>query len=291
MVMLMVNRDNVAVVTMTMAKDPKLAETILTTFKNLKKQGYNNIIAVDGGSIPALIIEAEKLGVKFVKETGKGIASAQNQAYQEGYKTGKPIVAYTEPDKTLFPENMDALVDAVEKNKLDIAVAKRTKAEFKRLTLSQRAGETFGNVMTAIVAGRWTDALSGPRVVRREVIPEFGHYVEKIGEKRKGLPKLFVGKNPEKAEKRKRMWGYPGYNIAKAAGKGWRIGDVPVKALYEPGLQEGEKLKRGKGLGWNKELKVHRYRVEQERQFGDGLYTARQNLRAEKKAKRFSSRR
>ncbi len=277
----MVRKDDVVVVTMTMTKNPKVAEHILATFRNLKKQGYNNIIAVDDNSLPEMRRKAEELGVKFVKEIGHGVTGGMLQAMKEGYKTGKPIIAYTEPDKMNFPANLDKLVKPIQENKADLTIAKRRKADFKQLTIPQRLAEIGDNLMQAIAIEKHTDAASGPRVMRRELASEFLEYGNYVNMKRRGFPRVFSGLSKEQKEMMRKEWGAQFYGLTKLGRHGHRIVDVPVNMPYPS--QEEEKLRRGKGLGWNKELEAPRYRLRQLRQAGDGIFLGIKNDKYEKK--------
>ncbi len=269
------------VVTMTMTKNPKVAEHILTTFRNLKKHGYNNIIAVDDNSLPEMRRKAEELGVKFVKEIGHGVTGGMLQAMKEGHKTGKPIIAYTEPDKINFPANLDKLVKPIQENKADVTIARRRKTDFKQLTVPQRMAEIGDNLMQAIATGKYTDAASGPRVMKRELVSEFLEYGNYVNMRRRGFPRVFGGLSKEQKEKMRKEWGAQSYGRTKLGRRGYRIVDVPVKMPYPS--QEEEKLRRSKGLGWNKELEAPRYRLKQFRQIGDGVFLGVKNDKYEKK--------
>lgn len=245
----MADKKDVIVVTMTRAKDKKTADRILTTLGRLRKEGYD-VIAADGGSLPEMVEKAKGLGVDIFRRKSTEAGDAMLEAMEHGYDSGRKIVVYMESDKTGLPSELAKAIKPVQEGKAVLCIPARDRETFGQLNFPQGFSERYvDNVFQAISIGKWTDALFGTRVMKREVVPLFLEY------KTKG-----------------HGWGAGYYGVTRIGRRKLPIATVKVNAPYPP----QKTLQRGKLTEW---LKDARYR---ERQVRDVVHGIREGIKQDR---------
>lgn len=257
--MIKMARKIVTVATIIRGVTEKEQSRIYETMRRLRKMGFK-VVAADGGSPKDFIKRVRKLGVEVIERPGKPVGSNMKAAVKRAYDKGSDVIVYVEGDKISWPYALKKPVKLVVEEKADLVIPTRSRKTRKTMAGTQRFFETFGNVFQAIVAGKWTDALNGTRVMNRDVAKYF-----------------FEKGNTLK------QWGADYWLLTRAARKGHKISKVTVHAPYPPDVGAKERLRFGGGT------KLFAYRIKQE--FGkgqvfEGILKARKKSIMERKRRR-----
>lgn len=144
-------------------------EGIKKILPQIKKEWYNEILIVDGGSTDGSIQEAQRLGYKVYVQREKGLGPA----FGEGLKllTGDIVVVFF-PDGNCVPGRIPLLTEKI-KEGFDIAMVSRYLENAR--SYDDDPVTAFGNwVFTGMVnllfRSRTTDLLYNYRAYRKEVI-------------------------------------------------------------------------------------------------------------------------
>lgn len=135
----------------------------------LKKEWYDEMIIVDGGSVDGTIEYCKANGYDIFIQSGKGLPNGYDDAYQK--VTGDIVVTIT-PDGNSLPELIPELVAKV-KEGYDMVIASRYYKGAKSYDDDIFTG--FGNklftcIINLVFGGKYTDTLVGLRAYRKDAI-------------------------------------------------------------------------------------------------------------------------
>ncbi len=142
--------------------------TIGEVIEGFFRQGYHNVLVIDGNSTDRTREIAERMGAKVVIQTGKG----KGQAIREAFGIiDSPVVVVIDGDGTYLPEEVNKLLEPIRRNYADHVVGNRfanfEKGAFTRLNL---IGNKIINFLFRIAYGvELHDILSGYRALTREL--------------------------------------------------------------------------------------------------------------------------
>ena len=134
----------------------------------IKREWVDEIIIVDGGSTDGTVVEAEKMGLKVIRQKTKGKHGA---AIHDGFEhTDADILIMFGADGNNEPDEIPKIVDMM-KGGYDQVIVSR----FSKTSINEDAGliDGFGNKMFTFLVnvfygGHFTDALSSSRAITRK---------------------------------------------------------------------------------------------------------------------------
>ena len=143
-------------------------ETIGEVIDSFLRQGFTNILVIDGNSTDRTREIAKSKGAKVVVQSGKGKGQAVKEAFQ---LIDSDVVVMIDGDGTYLPEEVHKLLEPIEKGIADHVVGNRLvkfeKGAFTRLNL---LGNKILNFFFRLTYGiDLYDILSGYRALRRDV--------------------------------------------------------------------------------------------------------------------------
>ena len=143
-------------------------ETIGEVIDSFLRQGFTNILVIDGNSTDRTREIAKSKGAKVVVQSGKGKGQAVKEAFQ---LIDSDVVVMIDGDGTYLPEEVHKLLEPIEKGVADHVVGNRLvkfeKGAFTRLNL---LGNKILNFFFRLTYGiDLYDILSGYRALRRDV--------------------------------------------------------------------------------------------------------------------------
>ncbi|HIP25820.1 MAG TPA: S-layer glycoprotein N-glycosyltransferase AglJ [Archaeoglobus profundus] len=155
---------NVCILIPTLNEEKSIGEVI----DGFLKQGFKNILVIDGNSVDRTREIAKSKGAKVVVQTGKGKGQAIIEAFQ---LVDSDIVVIIDGDGTYLPEEVHKLLEPIKKGIADHVVGNRLvnyeKGAFTRLNLF---GNKLLNLLFRMMYGvDLHDILSGYRALTREV--------------------------------------------------------------------------------------------------------------------------
>lgn len=164
------DRDDVCVLIPTLNE----AETVGDVIQGFKDEGFTNLLVIDGGSTDDTGRVAEDAGARVVQQTGEG----KGQAVQEALGLiDSPVVVMIDGDGTYLPEEVDRLLDPIERG-YDHVIGDRL-GNREAFSLLNYAGNRFFNRAFRLAHGRdLSDILTGYRAFTRESIERL-HLEEK----------------------------------------------------------------------------------------------------------------
>lgn len=147
------------------------AATIGELIKDFKKEGFSNILVIDGNSRDRTAQIAEAEGARVVLQTGKGKGQAMIQAFE---LIESPYIIMIDGDGTYLAKEAPSLLEPVLKGKADHVIGNRLEkyspGAFTKLNL---VGNRLINTLFDIVYGvQLRDILSGYRAFTLESIRE-----------------------------------------------------------------------------------------------------------------------
>ena len=133
--------------------------------KSFKKQGFTNILVMNGNSTDNTHERVRKEGVRLVVQTGKGKGAAVRQAFQ---MIDTKIVLMIDGDGTYNPGEVDRLIQPIISGKAEHVIGNRFACGGK-FALSHRFGNWFFNtIFTIIYTKNVPDILSGYRAITKD---------------------------------------------------------------------------------------------------------------------------
>jgi hypothetical protein len=150
------------------------------TIRGAVELGYA-VVVVDGGSPDDILRGYEDLGAMVHTQTGATMGLGRRQAVQLAVDTGRPIVAWTEPEKTAYIPHLHLTAQPVLDSDTDLVVPRRM--TMYSYPAAQQSAEQLGNSFSRAVTGHDLDMWFGPRTWRREVSCFFLDYDGRYGDK------------------------------------------------------------------------------------------------------------
>ena len=137
----------------------------------INKNWAEEILLVDGGSTDGTIEEAEKLGIKVLKQKIKGHGAAILEGVDA--TTSDNIVIFG-PDGNHEPEEIPILIEKIKEGYDQVLISRFGKGS---VNLDADLVERFGNKMFAFLVnvffgGHWTDTLNEIRIITRKAFLE-----------------------------------------------------------------------------------------------------------------------
>ncbi len=156
-------KEDVCIVIPTLNEEDAIGEVI----DGFLKQGYRNILVIDGRSTDKTREIAEKKGAKVVIQKGKGKGNAVKEAFEI---VNSPVVVLIDGDGTYLPEEVGKLIKVIEEG-YDHAVGNRLenfeRGAFTKLNL---LGNKIINFMFRLAYGvDLKDILSGYRALTKNL--------------------------------------------------------------------------------------------------------------------------
>ncbi len=157
-------KDDVCIVIPTLNEEASIGEVI----EGFLKQGFHNILVIDGNSVDKTREIAERMGAKVVIQKGKGKGRAIKEAFEI---IDYPIAVLIDGDGTYLPEEVHLLLQPIKEDLADHVVGNRLenfeKGAFTKLNL---IGNKIINFMFRIAYGvDLRDILSGYRALTKEL--------------------------------------------------------------------------------------------------------------------------
>ncbi len=130
----------------------------------------NDILVVDGGSTDKTVEKALSLGVKVIRQRGRGKANAVLDGLEEAYKRGYKYACVIDADYTYPAKAVPRMREEIEKNKLDEVIAARARGR-ENIPLVNRIGNKMLTLLfNALFGTRLTDLCSGLYMVRLDAL-------------------------------------------------------------------------------------------------------------------------
>lgn len=160
-------KENVCILIPTLNEAPTIGDMV----HKFKSMGFSNILVIDGHSSDDTVKIAKEKGAKVVIQKGRGKGQAIQQAFD---LTEEDIIVMIDGDGTYLPEEVDKLLEPIEKGTADHVIGNRfaslQKGAFTALNLF---GNKILSKMFGLAYGAWiTDVLSGYRAFSRKSIKE-----------------------------------------------------------------------------------------------------------------------
>jgi hypothetical protein len=200
------NRQHIAIATMTLAKNEQDERPLLDALQRLALDRWPVAVS-DGGSRPAFVRALASLpSFTLVAPRAPGLVGQIKASVADACRRDAPFILYTEPDKfEFFDEHLAAFVDAApDAAGIGIVLAARSPASFDTFPAFQRDTEGTFNRVCAEIVGEQTDYLYGPFLMNRAVAAHLDTARDDIG------------------------WGWRPFLFAEARRLGYRV--VPIAA-------------------------------------------------------------
>ncbi len=211
-------KDDVCILIPTLNEEATIGEVI----EGFLKQGYHNILVIDGNSTDRTREIAERMGARVVIQTGKGKGQAVSEAFSI---IDSPVVVMVDGDGTYLPEEVNILLEPIKRGYADHVIGNRfanfEEGAFTKLNL---IGNKIINFMFRVAYGvELHDILSGYRALTKE---------------------LYKSVNLEK----------PGFEVeteltVETIARGFRIVEVPITYRKRGGKTKLNPLKDGFRIG------------------------------------------
>lgn len=138
------------------------------------------VFVVDGGSSPDVIRGLAAPNVHFFRQRGMTLGMARRQAVLEAYKSGLPVILYTELEKHPLVTSIDELLKCFNSGTEQLVIPERESLD--SYPLEQQAAERAGNSFFAQLTGMETDLWFGPRIWSRKLSSYFLEYCGEYGD-------------------------------------------------------------------------------------------------------------
>lgn len=140
------------------------AEALPLVVKELREAGYNNILVVDGGSNDGTVERAKAIGLKVVRQYGRGKGMALRTALMH---VDTPYIAVLDADYTYPPSELDKLVPLLRYYDLVLGARKGPMPAVYRV-----GNKAIGWLIRLIFGTDISDPLTGMYVARTDALRE-----------------------------------------------------------------------------------------------------------------------
>ena len=142
-------------------------ETIGEVISSFKRQGFDNILIIDGDSTDSTREIAKRAGARVVIQQGKGKGAAVRQAFE---LIDSDIIVMIDGDGTYLPTEVQRLIEPIEKGEAEHVIGNRF-ACGGAFAVLHRLGNWFLNKIFSIGYGlELQDILSGYRAFTKEAV-------------------------------------------------------------------------------------------------------------------------
>ncbi|MDD2665873.1 MAG: S-layer glycoprotein N-glycosyltransferase AglJ [Methanocellales archaeon] len=160
-------RDKVCILIPTLNEAPTIGDVV----EEFSSMGFPNILVMDGHSTDGTVKIATEKGAKVVTQKGRGKGQAIQQAFD---LIEEDIIVMIDGDGTYLPEEVDRLIEPIEKGTADHVIGNRFAEQkdgaFTKLNLF---GNRILNKSFGLAYGTWiTDILSGYRAFTKKAVQE-----------------------------------------------------------------------------------------------------------------------
>lgn len=172
---------------------------------DLPKDRVRRVVVCDNGSTDRTAEVAEQHGAIVVRERERGYGAACLRALERMAADPPDVVVFVDGDRSDYAEELPALVAPIEADRADLVIGSRALgvAERGSLTLQQRAGNRLASFLLERLYGQETTDLGPFRAIR--------------------------WKSLQALEMRDRNYGWTVEMQIKAAKRGLRVAEVPVR--------------------------------------------------------------
>jgi hypothetical protein len=173
---------DIAIVTVTWARDPAEAALIAGALELLAGAGAPVIVADRTGS-PAFTARLARVGVRLVTPAGPGLVAQVQAAAAAAASLGTRFLLYTEPDKqAFFRDSLPGfLARAPRGDDVGVVLAARTDESFATFPPMQRYVETVVNTLCGQLTGVSADYSFGPFLLHRNLLPHIARMPAEVG--------------------------------------------------------------------------------------------------------------
>jgi len=160
-------KDNVCILIPTLNEAPTIGDIV----RRFKSMGFSDVLVIDGHSTDDTVKIAEDAGARVVIQDGKGKGQALQQAFN---MIDKDVIVMIDGDGTYLPEEVNRLLEPIEKSNADHVIGNRFASPQKgAFTTLNRFGNKILSKAFGFAYGAWiTDVLSGYRAFTRRSIKE-----------------------------------------------------------------------------------------------------------------------
>ena len=142
-------------------------ETIGEVISSFKRQGFDNILVIDGNSTDSTRAIAKRAGARVEIQRGKGKGAAVRQAFE---LIDSDIIVMIDGDGTYLPTEVQRLIEPIERGEAEHVIGNRF-AYGGAFAILHRLGNWFLNKIFSIGYGlELQDILSGYRAFTKEAV-------------------------------------------------------------------------------------------------------------------------
>ena len=156
----------------------------------LKKEWYDEIIIVDGGSTDGTVKYCVDNNYPIFTQSGKGLTNAQDEAFR---RSTKDIIITITPDGNSLPESITQLSEKIREG-YDMVIASRYTGTAKSCDddlITAFGNWLFTTLINILFGGKYTDTLVAFRAYRRDAIERMCLYDQhKQGWLKARLPRM-----------------------------------------------------------------------------------------------------
>lgn len=138
-------------------------ERIQNVIKNVKKQGYQNIIVVDDGSTDLTGQIAKDSGAKVITHIiNRGPGAATQTAFTYALSKGAEIVVTMDADGQHQAEDIQTLLEELDKSGMDVVIGSRFKNNKNKIPFLRTIFNMIASMITFMLSSIWlSDSQTG----------------------------------------------------------------------------------------------------------------------------------
>lgn len=208
------------------------ASVISTVIERIKKCGYSNILVIDDGSSDTTHQVAVRSQIKALKFClNRGVGAATQAAIYYARRNQLEYIVLIDADGQHFPEDIDLLVEHIEKHQADLVIGSRFLDQKSAIPATRKIFNAIANVLTFLGKSKVTDSQSGFRLLNKKAIERINLDLDDYG------------------VCTEMIW--------KAEKAGLKIVEVPIRVIYtEYSMSKGQNLWKGiqTGIGLVRKL-------------------------------------
>jgi hypothetical protein len=177
------NERDVAIATMTLARDAREQELLCGALRDLAAAGLP-VYVTDGGSGADLVDELRRFpNVTLCERTADGLWPQARRSLQAARNSGARFVLYTEPDKkAFFGEQLETFIaEATDDSLTGVVLASRSQASLATFPAFQQYTESVINRCCAEVIGQSFDYSYGPFLLQPAIVDRLNALEDRIG--------------------------------------------------------------------------------------------------------------